>query len=108
VGVVIPASPLRSSTFPHVPAHLVARAGSGAVYRRREPTVTTLYPIVQHHLESFLARADVRGDVVPHWIDDDVRAYLACGRRQSAPSARSSLSSVLPRAACSAGTSPIS
>jgi hypothetical protein len=55
--------------------------GAAAVYRRREPTATALYPIVQHHLESFLAQAeaDSRGDPVPRWAEDDFRAYLRCG-----------------------------
>jgi hypothetical protein len=53
-----------------------------AVYRRREPTAAALYPIVQHHLESFLAvptGGDSRGNPVPRWAEDDFRAYLRCG-----------------------------
>jgi hypothetical protein len=49
-----------------------------AVYRRREPTATSLYPIVQHHLETFLAdaaEADPHGEGVPRWVEDDFRAY---------------------------------
>jgi hypothetical protein len=56
--------------------------GIAAVYRRREPTATSLYPIVQHHLESFLARAaeaDSPSEGVPLWAEDDFRAYLRCG-----------------------------
>ena len=56
--------------------------GIAAVYRRREPTTTSLYPIVQHHLESFLAvaaDADSPGQGVPAWAEDDFRAYLRCG-----------------------------
>ena len=51
-------------------------------YRRREPTSTALYPVVQHHLESFLARAnrdDPFVDSVPGWVENDFRAYLRCG-----------------------------
>ena len=29
----------------------------GPVYRRRRPTLTPLYPLVQHHLETFIAQA---------------------------------------------------
>jgi len=39
-------------------------------------------PIVQHHLESFLARAadvDPQGTGIPHWVERDFRAYLRCG-----------------------------
>jgi hypothetical protein len=40
---------------------------SPAVYRRRDPTATPLYPLVQHHLETFLAdaaAADPDGEAV--------------------------------------------
>ena len=56
--------------------------GLGAVYRRRRPTATPLYPIVQHHLETFLARAaeaDPWGEGVAGWVEEDFRAYLRCG-----------------------------
>ncbi len=50
------------------------------VYRPRRPTETPLYPVVQHHLETFLAEAeqpDGRG--VPPWVEHDFRRYLTCG-----------------------------
>jgi hypothetical protein len=56
--------------------------GLAAVYRRRRPTATPLYPIVQHHLETFLARAaeaDPLGEGVAGWVEEDFRAYLRCG-----------------------------
>jgi hypothetical protein len=56
--------------------------GIAAVYRRRRPTATSLYPIVQHHLETFLARAaeaDPWGEGVADWVEEDFRAYLRCG-----------------------------
>jgi hypothetical protein len=56
--------------------------GLAAVYRRRRPTTTPLYPIVQHHLETFLARAadaDPWGEGVADWVEEDFRAYLRCG-----------------------------
>jgi hypothetical protein len=59
-----------------------ARAASSAVYRPRRPTATPLYPVVQHHLETFLATAadeDPLGDSVPAWVGRDFRAYLKCG-----------------------------
>jgi len=68
------------SPFPSHPER-TARAGA-AVYRRREPTATPLYPLVQHHLETFLAEAaeaDPGGEGVPGWVEDDFRAYLRCG-----------------------------
>ncbi|CAN5621925.1 hypothetical protein BH23GEM9_BH23GEM9_26830 [soil metagenome] len=51
-------------------------------YRRRDPTATPLYPLVQHHVETFLAdapAADPDGEAVPQWVEDDFRAYLRCG-----------------------------
>jgi hypothetical protein len=67
--------------FPH-PAAPPRPDGLAAVYRRRDPTATPLYPLVQHHLETFLAHAaaaDPDGDAVPQWVEDDFRAYLRCG-----------------------------
>lgn len=67
--------------FPQ-PARAPHPGGLAAVYRRRNATATPLYPIVQHHLESFLAEAaeaDPRGEGVPGWVEDDFRAYLRCG-----------------------------
>jgi hypothetical protein len=66
----------------HRPGHSGAPGGPAAVYRRRRPTATPLYPIVQHHLETFLARAaeaDPWGEGVAGWVEDDFRAYLRCG-----------------------------
>jgi hypothetical protein len=34
------------------------RGSSSPLYRPRRPTATPLYPLVQHHLQTFLARAD--------------------------------------------------
>ncbi len=67
--------------FPH-PSGPPQPDGLAAVYRRREPTATPLYPIVQHHLETFLAdaaEADPHCAGVPGWVEDDFRAYLRCG-----------------------------
>ncbi len=69
-----------STLLPLVSATTASAAAT--VYRRREPTATALYPIVQHHLESFLARAssaDPFADAVPGWVEYDFRAYLRCG-----------------------------
>ena len=55
---------------------------AGAVYRPRRPTETPLYPVVQHHLETFLAEAqsaDPMGWGVPRWVERDFRSYLRCG-----------------------------
>ncbi len=64
--------------------HVHARAAysSGPVYRPRRPTATPLYPVVQHHLETFLAtgeEAHPLGFGVSAWVERDFRAYLRCG-----------------------------
>ena len=66
---------------PPAPARPPHRATS-PTYRLRRPTATPLYPVVQHHLETFLARAaeaDPLGNGVPWWVEKDFRAYLRCG-----------------------------
>ncbi len=57
-------------------------ATSGPIYRPRRPTTTPLYPVVQHHLETFLAeatQADPMGFGPAAWVERDLRAYLRCG-----------------------------
>ncbi len=50
------------------------------VYRPRRPTETPLYPVVQHHLETFLAEAEQPdGRSIPSWVEHDFRRYLTCG-----------------------------
>jgi hypothetical protein len=67
--------------FPHGPT-TPPPDGLAAIYRRRAPTATPFYSIVQHPLETFLAdaaAADSHGEGVPRWVEDDFRAYLRCG-----------------------------
>ena len=55
---------------------------SGPIYRPRRPTTTPLYPVVQHHLETFLAQAtqtDPMGFGPPAWVERNLQAYLKCG-----------------------------
>ncbi|MEX1256210.1 MAG: hypothetical protein WEG36_01210 [Gemmatimonadota bacterium] len=52
---------------------------AGAVYRPRRPTATPLFPVVQHHLETFLAgaeEADPTGWGAPACVEEDFRRYL--------------------------------
>ena len=54
----------------------------GTLYRPRRPTRTALYQAVQHHLETFVARAaesDPMGYGLPDWVERDFRGYLECG-----------------------------
>ena len=51
-------------------------------YRRRRPETTSLYRIVQEHLETYLPlahEADPMGDGVPDYVEDELRSYLRCG-----------------------------
>ena len=69
----------RLPRYGHHPHAAPDWAGSGHVYRPRRPTTTPLYPVVQHHLETFLAQAterDPMGYGVPSWVEKDLRAYL--------------------------------
>ena len=78
-----PASPSSRVRRPRVPALTPTRHSSGpSSYRPRRPTATALYPVVQHHLETFLATAQETGPLgygVPGWVERDFRAYLRCG-----------------------------
>ncbi len=68
--------------YRHRPARTPGWASAQHVYRPRRPTTTPLYPVVQHHLETFLAQAtetDPMGYGVPSWVEKDLRAYLRCG-----------------------------
>jgi hypothetical protein len=52
---------------------------AGAVYRPRRPTETPLYPVVQHHFETFLAEAQ-EADPWPSPAEDDpARAGVVAG-----------------------------
>jgi hypothetical protein len=56
-------------------------ATSRPIYRPRRPTATPLYPVIQHHLETFLDQAtqsDPRGLGPPAWVERSLRAYLRC------------------------------
>ena len=78
-----PASARRTArVHPHrVPALRVPARAHGGLPSRR-PTATPLYPVVQRHLETFLARAaegDPVGFGMPSWVERDFRGYLRCG-----------------------------
>ncbi|MBW2244149.1 MAG: transposase [Deltaproteobacteria bacterium] len=48
-------------------------------YERHRPEESVLYAVVQAELETFLARAHLRGHPVPRFIEREFRAYLRCG-----------------------------
>jgi Putative transposase/Transposase zinc-binding domain len=70
------------SRYQHTAKRAPDWASAQHVYRPRRPTTTPLYPVVQHHLETFLAQAtqsDPLGYGVTSWVEKDLRAYLRCG-----------------------------
>jgi hypothetical protein len=74
------ATPAKSLFRPPMrPASRPGWSTSRPIYRPRQPTATPLYPVVQHHLETFVAQAaesDPLGYGVPTWVELDFRAFL--------------------------------
>ena len=48
-------------------------------YQPRRSEETVLYRVVAENLESFLARQQERGRVVPGFVENDLRDFLDCG-----------------------------
>jgi hypothetical protein len=48
-------------------------------YCPRRPEESVLYRVVAENLESFLARQQERGRVVPRFVEHDLRSFLDCG-----------------------------
>ena len=63
------------------PAPLPATPASPAGYRRHRPEETTLYRVVQTHLDTYLAFVDIEtgGSGLPTFVTDEFDAFLACG-----------------------------
>ena len=84
----------RLHRYRHTPARTPDWAGSRHVYRPRRPTTTPLYPVVQHHLETFLAQAtesDPMGYGVPSWVEKDLRDHASRGAPSAAASSPTGL-----------------
>jgi hypothetical protein len=57
-----------------------APAGEGLHYERRRPEETTLYRLVQEHLETFLAQVELEaGAGLPDFVREEFDAFLECG-----------------------------
>jgi len=65
--------------FPWPHAHAAARGGGERSYTRRRPEESVLYGVVQHELETFLARAQERERPVPRFVERELRTFLRCG-----------------------------
>ena len=49
-------------------------------YERRRPEETTLYQLVQEHLETFLAQVQAQtGAALPQFVQDEFDKFLECG-----------------------------
>jgi len=56
------------------------RGGEGSrEYEPRAPETTLLYQTVRNELGAFLLRARERGQPAPHFVEQELRAYLQCG-----------------------------
>src|SRR5690242_3145989 len=57
-----------------------ARNGGEFHYARRRPEETTLYQVIQEHLESFLAQVEAEtGASLPDFVKDEFEAFLESG-----------------------------
>jgi hypothetical protein len=52
---------------------------SASEYVPRNPADTVLYNVVAENIESFLARQQERGRVVPRFVERELRGFLDCG-----------------------------
>ncbi len=49
-------------------------------YERRRPEETTLYQVVQGHIETFFAQVEqATGTGLPPFVKDEFEAFLECG-----------------------------
>jgi hypothetical protein len=62
------------------PALQRAAASNTVRYERRRPEQSTLYQLVQEHLETFLAQVEAQtGAPLPQFVKDEFDAFLECG-----------------------------
>ena len=61
-------------------ARQAAPHGAQAPYERRRPEETTLYQVIQDHVETFLAQVEQEtGTGLPRFVKDEFEAFLECG-----------------------------
>ena len=62
------------------PVHQHAPAAHSVHYERRRPEETTLYQLIQEHLETFLSQVQAQtGAALPSFVQDEFDAFLKCG-----------------------------
>jgi hypothetical protein len=69
----MPAAPIPGSE------HARPLSIEAARYTPHRPETTLLHRIVREQLEPFLSRAQTRGQRVPRFVEQELRAYLRCG-----------------------------
>jgi hypothetical protein len=62
---------------PSSPSLLTSR--SAPAYERHRPEETALHTVVREQLETFLARAREGDRPAPHFLEQELRAFLRCG-----------------------------
>jgi hypothetical protein len=48
-------------------------------YERHDPEKTLLHEVVREQLEGFLASSRYRDQALPHFVEQELRAFLRCG-----------------------------
>ena len=57
-----------------------AAGDTAAPYERRRPEATTLYQVVQDHIDTFFAQVEQEtGTGLPQFVKDEFEAFLECG-----------------------------
>lgn len=59
--------------------HTLPAPDAGAHYVPRRPEQTLLHRTIREQLEGFLARSAERGNPVPRFVEQELRAFLRCG-----------------------------
>ena len=58
----------------------LALPGDAPMYERHRPEQTPLYALIEEHFPRFLERLEAEGVSLPHFVKEEFKAYLTCGR----------------------------
>ena len=64
---------MASSTAP-------ALSGDAPTYERHRPEQAPLYALIEEHFLRYLKRLDAEGVSLPHFVNEEFKAYMKCGR----------------------------
>ena len=65
---------------PVVSSTALALPGDPIAYERHRPEQTPLYALVEEHFPRFLRRLEAEGVSLLHFVKEEFKAYLTCGR----------------------------